>query len=465
MTEPTTLVILGASGDLTTRLLLPGLASLIAGGEQGDLDLLDGLKVIGSGRSESSRKEWQDALREAFDQASASGPVAERIIDKADWYTTDSTSLDGWKGILELVEGGLIVYFALPPGVVAKVLDALAQLDLPERTVFALEKPFGTDAESARRLNEQLHKLVPEDRVHRVDHFLGHRAVLGLLALRFNNRLLEPVWNGDDIERVEITYDETLGLEGRAGYYDTTGALRDMLQSHLLQVLAVAACEPPASVTAGDFRDATAAVLRATTVWQGDPVLPGTDRPSRRARYTAGDVGDEHLPAYAEEEGVDPSRQTETLAEFVVEIDNARWAGVPFVLRSGKAIGHPVDAVVVHFKPVRHRPVGQVGEGTQEQVTLGFKPPSIGVRFTAEGGDLPFELEPGDLEGDLPKGPVTEYGEVLRGVLGNDPTLSVRADVAEECWRIVQPVLDSWAAGEVPLDEYPAGSQGPSSWS
>jgi glucose-6-phosphate 1-dehydrogenase len=176
-------------------------------------------------------------------------------------------------------------------------------------------------------------------------------------------------------------------------------------------------------------------------------------------------VGDRHLPAYVDEEGVDPSRETETLAEFAVEVRNSRWAGVPFVLRSGKAIGEPTDAVTVHLKPVRHRPAGQTGEATEELVTLGFKPPSVGVRFTAEGGELPFELEAGDVEGELPKGPVTEYGEVLRGVLGDDPTLSVRGDVAEQCWRIVQPVLDAWAAGEVPLDEYPAGSQGPSNWS
>jgi glucose-6-phosphate 1-dehydrogenase len=465
VSDPTTLVILGASGDLTKRLLLPGIASLIAGGEQGDLDLLDGLTLIGSARTEGTRDEWQKIVRDAFEAGSASGPIADSIAEQTDWVTADSTSLDDWKGILDLVKGDLVVYFALPPTVVSKTLDALKQLDLPEHTVFALEKPFGTDADSAHAVNEQLRTLVPEGRVHRVDHFLNHRAVLALLALRFNNRLLEPVWNADNVERVEITYDETLGLEGRAGYYDTAGALRDMLQSHLLQVLAVATCEAPASVDATEFRDATAAALRATRLWEGGPVLPGTDEPSRRARYTAGDVGDRHLPSYVDEEGVDPSRETETLAEFVVEVRNARWAGVPFILRSGKAIGKPTNAVVVQLKPVRHRPDGQTGEGADpEQVTLGFKPPSVSVRFTAEGGELPFELEAGDVEGELPKGPVTEYGEVLRGVLGDDPTLSVRGDVAEQCWRIVQPVLDSWAAGEVPLDEYPAGSQGPASW-
>lgn len=464
MTNPTTLLILGASGDLTKRLLLPGIASLVAGGDESDLELLGGLTLLGSARTEGQRSEWQEEVREAFQQASVSHSLADAMVQRADWVSADSTSVDDMRQVLEHVKGDLVVYFALPPAVVAKVLDALGSLGLPEHTVFALEKPFGTDADSAHDLNERLRSLVPEDRIHRVDHFLNHRTVLALLALRFNNRLLEPVWNGDNIARVEITYDEQLGLEGRAGYYDTAGALRDMLQSHLLQVLAVVTCEPPATVDAVDLRDATAAALRATEVWGRGPVLPGTDAPSRRARYTAGDVGDSHLPSYADEEGVDPERGTETLAEMAVEVRTSRWAGVPFVLRSGKAIGQPAANIVLTLKPVRHRPDGQTGVGATETITLGFRPPAIGVRFTAQSGDEPFELVAGDVGGNLPQGPVTEYGEVLRGILGDDPTLSVRGDVAEQCWHIVQPVLDAWAAGDLPLEEYPAGSSGPSTW-
>ncbi|HEV7623108.1 MAG TPA: glucose-6-phosphate dehydrogenase [Amnibacterium sp.] len=460
-----TLLILGASGDLTERLLLPGIGSLIAGGEQADLDLLGGLTVLGSARSERDDDAWRQTVRKAFEGVGATGDLADAVIEKARYVKADPSRADDWKPLLDAADGDeLVVYFALPPAVVTKVAGVLKDVDLPERTVLAVEKPFGNDAESAAALNAQLRAILPEERIHRVDHFLGHRATLAMLALRFDNRLFEPSWNGDAVERVEIVYDEQLGLEGRAGYYDTAGALKDMLQSHLLQVLSVVATEPPAGVDAVELRDATAAALRATRVWEHGPVFPNTDAPSRRARYTAGDIGDRHLPSYTDEEGVEADRNTETLAEIALEVRTARWAGVPFVLRSGKAIGTPRDEISLAVRPVRHRPDGQTGEGEPERIVIGFKPPRLRLQLTAGGGSMPFGLEPEDVSGSLPKSAVTEYGEVVRGVLGNDPTLSVRGDVAEQCWRIVQPILDAWAKGEVPLDEYPAGSAGPDSW-
>jgi glucose-6-phosphate 1-dehydrogenase len=460
-----TLLILGASGDLTERLLLPGIGSLIAGGEQADLELLDGLTLVGSARSEQDDDAWRDTVRKAFEGVDATGDLADAVVQKARYVKADPSEVDDWTPLLEAADGDeLVIYFALPPAVVTTVVGVLKDVDLPDATVLAVEKPFGNDAESAAALNEQLRAIVPEDRIHRVDHFLGHRATLAMLALRFDNRLFEPIWNGDAVERVEIVYDEQLGLEGRAGYYDTAGALKDMLQSHLLQVLSVVATEPPAAVDALELRDATAAAIRATRVWEHGPVFPNTDAPSRRARYTAGDVGDRHLPSYTDEEGVDADRGTETLAEIALEVRTARWAGVPFVLRSGKAIGRPRDEIALTLRPVRHQPDGQTGQGERERIVIGFKPPRLGLRLTAAGGSMPFGLEGEDVTGQLPKSPVTEYGEVVRGVLGNDPTLSVRGDVAEQCWRIVQPVLDAWAKGDVPLEEYAAGSSGPDSW-
>ncbi len=460
----TTLLILGAQGDLTKRLLLPGLGSLIAGGEKSDLDLLDGLAVLGAGRTDMARSDFQKLVRDGLTAGGANGDLVEGIAGRSDFIAGDVTSADDWKNLLAHVQDDLVIYFALPPAVAGKAAPLLASLDLPERTVLALEKPFGNDQQSAHELNEQLAKIVPEGRIHRVDHFLGQRALLALIALRSNNRLFEPIWNADDIERVEIVYDEQLGLEGRAGYYDHAGALRDMLQSHLLEAMAVVAMEPIASTSEHDLRAATAAVLRATSVWSGAPVFPNTDGPSRRARYTAGTVDGKHYPDYAKEDGVDPANHTETLAEIALHIDTARWAGIPFVLRSGKAIGEPADRIRVHLRPVRHRPDGQTGSGTRERIDVGFKPPRVSFRFTASGGEEPFALEPGKASGSLKHGPVTEYGEVLRGVLGDDPTLAVRGDTAEECWRIVQPVLDAWANDDVPLDEYPAGSDGPAEW-
>jgi glucose-6-phosphate 1-dehydrogenase len=458
------MLILGASGDLTKRLLLPGIGSLIAGGDAKDLQLLEGLKVIGSARSDRS-DEWHDTIGDAFEQVGATGDTAEAILRATEYRTADPTSADDWGPLLDGVDGDLVVYFALPPAIVSKVAAVLKDLDLPEHTVLAVEKPFGDDADSAAALNEQLGEVVAEERIHRVDHFLGQRAALAMLATRFNNRLLESSWNADNIERVEIVYDEKLGLEGRAGYYDTAGALRDMLQSHLLQVLAVTTCEAPADFDPQHLRNSLAAVLAVTKVWQGEAIFPNTDAPSRRARYTAGDVDGTHLPDYASEEGVDPANETETLAEIALEVDNARWAGVPFVLRSGKAIGDPANEIRVRYRPVRFRPDGQSGSGDAEVVRFGFKPPRIELQFTAGGGEMPFELEPVAVTGTLPKSAVTEYGEVIRGVLGDDPTLSIRGDVAVQCWRIVQPVLDAWQRGDVPLEDYAAGSSGPASWS
>lgn len=458
------MLILGASGDLAKRLLLPGLGSLIAGGDRADLRLVDGVKVVGSGRSDRS-DEWRDTVSSAFEQVGATGDAADAILAGTEYVQADPTAEGDWGRLLDTVEGDLVLYFALPPAIVSKVAAVLVGLDLPERTVLAVEKPFGDDADSAAALNEALLKIVPEERIHRVDHFLGHRAALAMLATRFNNRLLESSWNADNIERVEIVYDEKLGLEGRAGYYDTAGALRDMLQSHLLQVLAVTACEAPPDLDPEHLRNSLAAVLAVTKVWDDGAVFPNTDAPSRRARYTAGEIDGQSLPDYTAEEGVDPANGTETLAEIALEIDNARWAGVPFVLRSGKAIGDPANEIRVHYRPVRWRPDGQTGDGTSEVLRFGFKPPRIELQFTAGGADMPFELEPVSVSGDLPKSAVTEYGEVIRGVLGDDPTLSIRGDVAVQCWRIVQPVLDAWQRGDVPLEEYPAGSAGPADWS
>jgi glucose-6-phosphate 1-dehydrogenase len=458
------MLILGASGDLTKRLLLPGIGSLIKGGDADDLRLVEGLKVIGSGRSDRS-DEWHETIAGAFEQVGASGDAADAILRTTEYRTADPASPDDWGRLIEGVDGDLVIYFALPPAIVSKVAAVLQDLDLPDHTVLAVEKPFGDDAESATALNEELGKVVPEERIHRVDHFLGQRAALAMLATRFNNRLLESSWNADNIERVEIVYDEKLGLEGRAGYYDTAGALRDMLQSHLLQVLAVTTCEAPSHFDAEHLRDSLAAVLAVTQVWAGEPVFPNTDAPSRRGRYTAGEVDGKHLPDYVSEEGVDPDNGTETLAEIALEVDNARWAGVPFVLRSGKAIGDPANEIRVHYRPVRFRPSGQSGTGDPEVLRFGFKPPRVELQFTAGGGEMPFELEPVSITGELPKSAVTEYGEVIRGVLGDDPTLSIRGDVAVQCWRIVQPVLDAWQRGDVPLEDYAAGSSGPASWS
>jgi glucose-6-phosphate 1-dehydrogenase len=321
-----------------------------------------------------------------------------------------------------------------------------------------MEKPFGTDRAKARELNHLVATLVPENQVFRIDHFLGRSDVLNLLGTRFANRLLEPVWNNQHVESIEIVYDESLGLEGRAGYYDKAGALVDMLQSHLLQVMALLMMDPISRVDERELRDAKGAVLRATRL-RGTPA-----EASRRARYTAGVLDGRRLTAYSREPGVDASRRTETLAELTLEVDTWRWRGVPVVLRSGKALGRPRKEAVVTLRPTPHLPDGLRGHDTRDQVTIGFKPARLALHLDVSGPGDPFDLETASPSTDLADGDLLAYGEVLAGILDGDPLLAVRGDNAEECWRIVEPVLDAWREDEVPLDTYAAGSDGPGSW-
>jgi glucose-6-phosphate 1-dehydrogenase len=417
------------------------------------------LLLLGSSQPEMTDDEWRSKVSDAFATVEAKGDAVDRVLAETRYLAADATSADDLEKLLGAAEGAPALYFALPPAVTAKACAALETIDLPDGLTLALEKPFGTDRESAIALNAQLAKLVPEERIHRVDHFLGRSSVFNLLGVRFANSILEPVWSGLHIDRVDVIYDETLALEGRARYYDTAGALTDMIQSHLLQVMAVLAMEPPATLDAVDLRDAKAVVLRATRVKDGDPVAS-----SRRARYAAGEIDGRTLPAYADEEGVDASRETETLAEVTLEIDNWRWSGVPFTLRSGKALGSRRREMVITFSPARHVPAGLRGAMEPAKLRLLFAPDSMSLEVNINGTDDPYELERMAMTADFGPGGLLAYGEVLEGILDGDPSLSVRGDTAVECWRIVESVLAAWKAGSVPLEEYPAGSEGPAEW-
>lgn len=450
MDAATTLVIFGATGDLASRLLLPALGQLLASEPDRRVNL------IGAGT-----EDWSDAALKKVVRTAFAASDAEAAADRVDisYQQTDITKAADLKRLLKGLKGQVALYFAVPPAVTAAACEALTPEMLPEGVMLALEKPFGTDEEGARELNARIAALVPEQQVFRVDHFLGKSTTLNLLGARFANRLLEPNWSAESIDSVTIVYDEKLGLEGRAGYYDHAGALVDMIQSHLLQVLAVVAMEQPATLDQADFREATSAVLRATRIWDDDPAAS-----SRRARYTAGSVDGVEKPSYIDEPGVDPARNTETLAEATFEVRNARWAGVPFTLRSGKALGNPGREVVVHFKAVRHVPVGLRGSAAGAVLRLSLGPDQISLELNLNGADDPFVLERATLSADLGPGELLAYAEVLSGILDADPMLSVRGDAAEQCWRILEPVLAAWAGDEVPLEEYAAGSRGPEHW-
>lgn len=450
MTDATTLVIFGISGDLASRLLLPALGQLLTAEPDRRV------RLIGADREEWTDAELEKVVRESF--ATMDAEAAASRLEIA-YRRTDVADAAQLSALLADCTGRVALYFALPPAVTAKAIAALTPEMLPEDTVLVMEKPFGVDEESARQINRTLTALVPESQVFRVDHFLGRSTTLNLLGARFANRVLEPLWSAESIESVRIVYDESLALEGRAGYYDTAGAMVDMIQSHLLQVLAVLAMEQPAALDEVDFRAATTAVLRATHVWDDDPASS-----SRRARYTAGTVVGVDKPSYVDEPGVDPGRGTETLAEIVFEVRNARWAGVPFTLRSGKALGEPQREIKVRFRAVRHVPTGLSGSAEGAVLRFSLGPDRISLDLNVNGADDPFVLERATLSTELGPGALKAYAEVLSGVLDGDPMLAVRGDAAEESWRIVEPIRQAWKRGDVPLDEYAAGSAGPASW-
>ncbi|WP_427175127.1 glucose-6-phosphate dehydrogenase [Arthrobacter sp. 92] len=452
-----TLLILGASGDLTGRLLLPGLARLVA------RDRATGLQLVGAGSDPWTPDQWLERVESAFADANSQADAAgkrelKRISETTSYRELDVTADGQLAALLGQLEAPVAVYFALPPHISQEACAVLTAAELPAGTRLVMEKPFGSSEESARHLNQTLGALVPEDHIHRVDHFLGKATVLNILGLRFANTFLEPVWNRNHIEKVEIIFDEDLALEGRARYYDGAGALRDMIQSHLLQIMALLAMEAPATLDERDLRDAVAVALRASSI------KAPYAKNSRRARYTAGTLDGRKVPDYAKEKGVDESRNTETLAEVQVDIDNWRWQGVPFILRSGKALGGTRKEAVVTFRPVPHLPKGFTGVDSPNQLRIGFGPDTLQFDVDVNGPGNVLSLDRATLTAELSASDLLPYGEVLEGVLMGDPLLSVRADTAEDCWRILDPVIKAWNRDSVPLEEYAAGTAGPEGW-
>jgi glucose-6-phosphate 1-dehydrogenase len=450
-----TLMILGASGDLTSRLLLPGLGALLATGAG------EGLTLLGSGMEDWDDEHWRGRVRDSFAAGSATGPEVDAVAESARYMQADVTAEEDLRRLLDACGDAVVIYFALPPPITEKACAALTGIGLPDGARLVMEKPFGTDATSAQALNELVTSLVPEDHVHRVDHFLGMSTVLNIVGVRFANRIIEPVLSAEHVDSVDIVWDEDLGLEGRAGYYDGTGAMVDMIQSHLLQVLSLVAMEPPSTLGARDLSDCRAQVLRAARVFEDDAA--GS---SLRARYTAGEINGRSFPSYVDEKGIDPARETETLAEVILAVDTWRWAGVPFRLRSGKAIGNPRKEVVVTFKEPTRIPAGLSGCDQPDRLRIGISPGADRLRldFNISGEGDPARIDPVTLEADFGAGELPEYGEVLKGILEGDPTLSVRGDIAVDCWRVIEPVQQAWRENAVPLEEYPAGRSGPDGW-
>jgi glucose-6-phosphate 1-dehydrogenase len=449
------LVIFGATGDVTSRLFLPSLAQLV------NLERLPKtFSILAVGRQNWSTTQFRQHLQKRFEdlEVSQSAETWEALFSMMEYeQVSDVGNPQELKPLLTVSDEPLVMYLALPPSTFEPLLHSLEHISLPSQSRIIFEKPFGVDLQSAQYLNGLVHKLFGEEHVFRLDHFLGKQTVQNILRLRFANRFFEPIWNQQHIERVEITWDETKALEGRASYYDKNGALKDMIQNHLLQLLCLIGMEPPISLHERDFRDRKVDLLRSVRHLTPSEVK----QHSRRARYDAGSIDGRTIPAYIQENGVDPEQGTETFAEVTLWVDNWRWAGVPFTLRSGKALAKTNKEIAIFFRSVPHLAFGETGELAQNVFRLRLSPDSVGMLVNLHGPEDPEKLQPFEMTAEFGPQHIDPYGQLFLDVIKGDPTLFIRGDEAEELWKIVSPILEAWETKDVPLVNYPAGSSGP----
>ncbi|MGQ0826616.1 MAG: glucose-6-phosphate dehydrogenase [Actinomycetota bacterium] len=456
MASPT-LVVLGASGDLVTRLLFPALVSLE------HRERLEDLRIIGYARQEWNTDEYHEFLRDAM--ASQVDGVPEKtfamFVDRIEFHGGD-VSVESLRALVPIVDGPAVFYLALPPGVFADAAEKIAEAGLSDETLgtrrLVIEKPFGTDLESALVLNEQLHRYWREDQVFRIDHFLGKGTVQNILVFRFANRFAEPIVRAAHVDEIQITVAETLGVEGRSRYYDGIGAVRDMIQNHLIQMMTLATMNPPALWDAEMIREHKVEVLRSVR-----PVDP--DRDAVRGQYTTGLVEGIPRVGYRDEPGVDPHSRTETFTAVRLHLDDWRWEGVPVLLRSGKRLAAQAHEIAFRFREpptrlFRHTPLEHAEPNwlvfqmsPKECIDIVVRTKQPGLELEARDTMLRAEYaNEGENE-------AAAYESLLLDVLEGDHTPFLRFDEVEWAWRIVDPVLTAWRYGEP--EPYVAGSDGP----
>jgi glucose-6-phosphate 1-dehydrogenase len=474
--EPFSLVIFGASGDLAHRKLIPALWSLYAA-----RTLPEPFVIIGTGRTEMSDEAFRDRMRDGVRQFARlkipNDNVWARFAASLFYVAGDPNQPELYarlRSALEDVErrhGGVanrLYYLSTPPSLYDDITEQLGKAGLAEEqrggwTRIVIEKPFGHDLPSAQALNQLVTSVFKEEQVYRIDHYLGKETVQNVLALRFANGILEPLWNRNLVAEVQLTVAETVGVEGRGGYYEESGALRDMIQNHLLQVLCLVAMEPPVTFDAKAVRDEKGKVMQALRPIDPDQV----DRVALRAQYGPGFVDGRQVPGYLQEKGVKPDSTTETYAALRLQVDNWRWAGVPFYLQTGKRMPRRVSEIVIRFHRTPHMIFRRGTASVNPNLLVIRIQPDEGIALIVDA------KEPGP---DLKISPVTlnfKYQEVFGGeppeayerllldAIHGDPTLYARGDWIEQAWSLIQPVLDHWARTPGPLPTYDAGSWGP----
>ena len=459
---PTSIVIFGASGDLTQRKLIPSLFNLYCKGRMPKM-----YHIVGYGSSDYNDESFRAHLKEGMKEFSDAkyteqewNEFASHIFYLRHAYTREdferlNTFLHEWQG----EAGNRVYYMATPPDAFPKIIDLLGETgqlkeDQGYRRV-VIEKPFGTDLESAQKLNEQIHRVLSEKQIYRIDHYLGKETVQNILVARFANTIFEPLWNRNYIDHVEITVAEKVGVEHRAKFYDKVGILRDMFQNHLLQLLALTAMEPPISFEATALRNEKVKVLSAISPMSEDDVVESTVR----GQYKG----------YRKEEGTDPNSTTPTYGAARLFIDNWRWQGVPFYLRSGKYLQEKISQITIEFKCPPHLlfPSG-ISSDMAPNVLVLYLQPDEGIhwRFEAKVPDTVAELRSVDMEfhyaDSFGKTALPDaYERLLLDTMTGDASLFTRADEVETAWGIIEPILHVWEAQKEPLAIYEPGTWGP----
>jgi glucose-6-phosphate 1-dehydrogenase len=474
--QPSVIVIFGGGGDLTWRKLTPALYNLYC-----DHWLPDQFAILGVDLKPMTDDELRQHLRTGVDQFSRRGQADDQtwhdFAQHLTYLAADFKDAAAFGTLADRLAAfdrdwaapaNRVFYQATPPALVELIVKQLGQAQLVqdrERNRIVLEKPFGHDLTSARALNYMLTDVFDESQIYRIDHYLGKETVQNILAFRFANALFEPIWDRRYIDHVQITVAEDVGVGHRGGYYEQAGALRDMIQNHLLQVLCLIAMEPPVSFDADEVRSKKVDVLRAVR-----PISPQhLQQFAVRGQYDHGWLKGEHVLAYREEPAVSSESDTETFAALKLYVDNWRWQGVPFYLRTGKRLPARVSEATIQFRPVPHQsfPASAVGDWQPSRLTIRIQP-NEGIRlgFQAKRPGPQFQLSPVDMQFKYTEAfktpPPEAYETLLLDVLLGDATLFMRADQVDAAWSIVMPVLDGWQSVE-PHDfpNYEAGSWGP----
>ncbi|HYF65282.1 MAG TPA: glucose-6-phosphate dehydrogenase [Herpetosiphonaceae bacterium] len=474
--EPCTVVIFGATGDLTARKLLPALYNLAKEG------MVPGnIALVGVGRRPWSDDDFRAEMRRSADQHSRSLPVNEEVWQNFAgglfWVGGEFTDRAAYAALAERLaeidasrgtQGNRLYYLATPPSVFDDVIGHLQAVGLNTQehgwTRIIIEKPFGHDLDSARELNAQVSRAFDESQIYRIDHYLGKETVQNLLVMRFANTIFEPIWNRRYVDHVQITVAESLGIGSRAGFYEEAGALRDMVTNHMMQLLTLTAMEPPVRFDAESVRGEKVKVLHAIHPLRGAEV----DANTLRAQYGHGTINGEDVPGYLQEKGVNPESRTPTFVGLRFEIENWRWAGVPFYLRTGKRLAKRVTEIAIQFKMPPLLLFPEIRDDIQPNVLALRIQPNEGItlRFSAKQPGQRMTIHPVNMDfrygASFGVAAPEAYERLLLDAMLGDPTLFTRRDEVEAQWSLMTPILERWAErnGDA-LPAYEAGTWGP----